>query len=62
MSIEWMIIFMGTIAACAYFSYNAGADSAVEGTVESVLNTLAQADLIDVDDEGNISSHKSKDN
>lgn len=58
MSIEWMIIFSGTIAACAYFSYNAGLDRGTVDAVDSVLNTLSSANLIDVDDEGNITPPK----
>lgn len=55
MSIEWMIIFVGFVGACGYFSYLAGFDNGTENAVDSVLNTLATAKLIAIDDDGNIS-------
>ena len=58
MSIEWMIIFTMTIAACAYFSYMAGLDRGTEQAVDSVLHTLSSAKLIEIDDEGNITPTK----
>lgn len=58
MSIEWIIIFTGFIAACTYFSYVAGFHSGTDEAVDSVLNTLASANLIAIDDDGNISAAK----
>jgi len=58
MSIEWIIIFTGFIAACTYFSYLAGFHSGTETAVDSVLDTLSSAKLIAIDDDGNISPAK----
>jgi len=58
MPVEWMIIFMGTIAACAHFSYQRGERAGQENAVDSVLYTLSAANLIDMDDDGNITAAK----
>lgn len=58
MPVEWMIIFMGTIAACAYFSYQRGVSVGQENAVDSVLYTLSAARIIDMDDDGNITAAK----
>jgi|MEHZ01.4.fsa_nt_MEHZ011249339.1_3 hypothetical protein len=55
MSIEWSIIFMGLIAACAHFSYVAGFNNGTADAVDSVLDTLSSAKLIKIDEDGNIS-------
>ena len=60
MPIEWAIIFMGTIAACVYFSYDAGMRKGVE---EATLLTLAQLEtqgLIHFDKDGIIKSGKGR--
>jgi hypothetical protein len=54
MPLEWAIIFLGTIAAAVYFSYNAGLK---EGVTEATLLTLAQLEsqnIIKFDANGNI--------
>ena len=54
MPIEWAIIFLATIAASVYFSYNSGLKT---GVTEATLLTLAQLEgqgIIKFDDDGNI--------
>lgn len=54
MPLEWAIIFLGTIAAAVYFSYNAGLK---EGVTEATFLTLAQLEsqnIIKFDSNGNI--------
>ena len=60
MPIEWAVIFLGTIAACVYFSYNAGLKT---GVTEATILTLAQLEdqgLIHFDVNGNIKSGKGR--
>lgn len=54
MPIEWAIIFIGTIIACVYFSYNAGMKSGVETATLLTLSHLENKGLIHFDDSGNI--------
>jgi hypothetical protein len=50
MPIEWGIIFLGTIAASAYFSFKAGYKSGAEFGVETVLETLAENGVIELEE------------
>lgn len=42
MPLEWTIIFLGTISACVYFSWNSGFK---RGVTEATELTLAQLEL-----------------
>jgi|MDTC01.3.fsa_nt_gb hypothetical protein len=51
MTIEWGIIFMGSFAACAYFSYNYGFKDGSSFGMTSILDQLHEKGLIELDDE-----------
>lgn len=60
MPIEWAIIFMGTIAASVYFSYQSGIKEGVELATVLTLTKLEDEGLIHFDNHGNIKSGKGK--
>jgi hypothetical protein len=60
MPIEWAIIFLSTIAACVYFSYDAGMRKGVEEATLLTLSHLEGQGLIHFDNRGNIKSGKGK--
>ena len=60
MPIEWAIIFLGTIAGCVYFSYQAGIKEGVEVATQLTLVHLEGEGLIHFDKDGNIKSGKQK--
>jgi len=50
MPIEWSIIFLGTIAASAYFSFLAGRKSGIEEGVDTILHSLAAQGVIELEE------------
>lgn len=58
MPIEWAIIFIGTIIASVFFSYNAGVKEGVETATVLTLAQLEGQGLIHFDSNGNIKSGK----
>lgn len=60
MPIEWAIIFLGTIAASVYFSYQSGIKEGVELATVLTLSKLEDEGLIHFDNRGNIKSGKGK--
>jgi len=60
MPIEWAIIFMGTIAASVYFSYQSGIKEGVELATVLTLTKLEDEGLIHFDSNGTIKSGKGK--
>lgn len=54
MPIEWAIIFLGTIVACVYFSYQSGLKEGVTIATELTLAHLEQIKIIKFDKNGNI--------
>lgn len=56
MPIEWAIIFIGTVFAAVYFSYNSGMKSGVETATVLTLARLEAEGLIHFDSRGNIKS------
>ena len=60
MPIEWALIFIGTIIACVYFSYNSGMKHGVETATILTLSHLEDKGLIHFDNNGNIKSGKGK--
>lgn len=60
MPIEWAIIFFTTIAACVYFSYQAGIKEGVEVATVLTLSQLEGQGLIHFDKDGNIKSGKGR--
>jgi hypothetical protein len=54
MPIEWAIIFLGTIVACVYFSYQSGLKEGVVVATELTLAHLEQSKIIEFDKNGNI--------
>jgi len=50
MPIEWGIIFLGTIAASAYFSFLAGRKSGIEEGVDTILQSLAAQGVIELEE------------
>jgi len=58
MPIEWVIIFLGTIVAAVYFSYNSGMKEGVEQATVLTLAQLESQGLIHFDSRGNIKSGK----
>lgn len=60
MPIEWAIIFLGTIAASVYFSYQSGIKEGVELATVLTLTKLEDDGLIHFDNCGNIKSGKGK--
>jgi hypothetical protein len=51
MSIEWQIIFLATIAASAYFSYQTGHKHGISDGIESCLDQLAAQGVIELEEE-----------
>ena len=49
MPIEWSIIFLGTIAASAYFSYKSGFKSGAEFGVDTLLQDLEAKGIIELE-------------
>lgn len=49
MPFEWGIIFLGTIAASAYFSYRSGFKSGAEFGVDTVLHDLEAKGIIELE-------------
>ena len=60
MPIEWAIIFLGTIAASVYFSYNSGLRKGVEDATVLTLSHLEGEGLIHFDKDGIIKSGKGR--
>ena len=60
MPIEWAIIFIGTIAAAVYFSYNAGLKQGVTDATLLTLSRLEDQGLIHFDSNGTIKSGKGR--
>jgi hypothetical protein len=54
MSNEWMIIFGMFIFICAYFSYKFGYDNGQADGVGSLLDSLINSDVIEMDEETGI--------
>jgi len=50
MSFEWGIIFLGSFACCAYFSYNYGFKDGSTYGMESILQNLHDKGLIELDE------------
>lgn len=50
MTFEWGIIFLGSFAACAYFSYNTGFKEGSNFGMETVLQNLHDKGLIELDE------------
>jgi len=50
MPIEWGIIFLGTIAAAAYFSYQSGHQKGIRDGIESTLDQLAAQGVIEFEE------------
>ena len=51
MTLEWGIIFLSFIAACAYFSYINGFKSGANYGMETVLNNLHEKGLIELEED-----------
>jgi len=49
MPIEWGIIFLGTIAASAYFSYKSGYREGAADGVDTLLQSLEEQGIIEVE-------------
>ena len=49
MPIEWGIIFLGTIAASAYFSYKSGFSAGTEFGVDTLLTDLESRGIIELE-------------
>jgi len=60
MPIEWAVVFLGTIIACVYFSYNAGRKQGISDATLLTLATLEIEGLIHFDNRGNIQSGNGK--
>lgn len=60
MPIEWAIIFFGTIAASAYFSYQEGMKKGIEEATVLTLANLEGQGLIHFDSNGIIKSGAGK--
>lgn len=60
MPLEWALIFMGTIVACVYFSYNSGLRTGIEDATVLTLAKLEGDGLIHFDNRGNIKSGRNK--
>lgn len=58
MPIEWAIIFLGAISACAYFSYQYGMKEGVEIATSLTLTQLELQGLIHIENDGTIKSGK----
>jgi hypothetical protein len=56
MPIEWAIVFLGTIVAAVYFSYNSGLKEGVTTATILTLETLESDGLIHTDSNGDIKS------
>ena len=56
MPLEWAIIFLGTIVAAVYFSYNSGLKEGVMQATILTLQTLESDGLIHTDSNGDIKS------
>jgi uncharacterized protein YjiK len=56
MPIEWAIIFIGTIVAAVYFSYNSGIKYGVQTATLLTLAKLESEGLIHFNENGNIRS------
>jgi len=56
MPIEWMMIFVGTIFAAVYFSYNSGVRFGIETATVLTLAKLEQEGLIHLNESGIIES------
>jgi len=54
MSNEWMIIFGMFIFICAYFSYKFGYDNGQADGVGSLLDSLINSEVIEMDEETGI--------
>ena len=54
MSNEWMIIFGMFIFICAYFSYKFGYDNGQVDGVGSLLDSLINSEVIEMDEETGI--------
>ena len=50
MPIEWGIIFLGTIAAAAYFSYKSGYREGAADGVDTLLHSLAAQGIIEIEE------------
>ncbi len=50
MPIEWGIIFLGTIAASAYFSYKSGYREGAADGVDTLLHSLAAQGIIEIEE------------
>lgn len=60
MPIEWAIIFLGTISASVYFSYNEGLKTGVAEATILTLSQLEDQGLIHFDINGKIKSGKGR--
>lgn len=56
MPIEWAILFLGTIVACVYFSYNSGLKHGVTEATLLTLEHLTSEGLIHFSKSGKIMS------
>jgi hypothetical protein len=62
MPIEWAIAFLGTIVACAYFSYQHGMEYGVTTATLLTLSKLEDEGLIIFEENGNIKAGKGEKN
>lgn len=56
MPIEWAVLFLGTIVACVYFSYNSGLKQGVTDATVLTLAHLEAEGLIHFSNSGKIMS------
>ena len=56
MSITWMLFFMGMFGVCAYTSWRAGFREGIVQTTNNVLMHLEDEGIIDISEEGEITS------
>lgn len=54
MPMEWVIIFLGTIAMSVYFSWKSGFNTGVVEATEFTLTRLEEMGLINVEEDGTI--------
>lgn len=62
MGVEWAIVFLGTIFACVYFSYNSGMRSGIETATILTLAKLESEGLIIFEEDGTIKAGKGQKN
>lgn len=60
MPVEWAIIFLGSIIACAYFSYQSGQKNGIELATILTLEKLESEGLIHFGKDGKIQSGSAK--